>query len=220
MSNKPRDPEQQLGLLLARAAVDAVIDVGANRGQYAQRLRRAGFAGPILSFEPQPEVHAALLRAAADDPAWTVAPPLALGRRAEIASLHLAREDDMTSLRPQGELLVRLSPSSAVRCTLPVGVDRLDAVLGDRPWQRLLVKIDVQGSEDAVLDGIGAAWPRVVAVQLELALSVLYEGERHYLETCARLESLGYGLALVIPGYFDGKLGRQLQFDGVFLRAD
>ena len=85
---------------------------------------------------------------------------------------------------------------------------------------RLFVKIDVQGSEDAVLDGLGALWTDVVGLQLELALTRLYEDERGYLETCGRLESLGYRLAMVLPGYFDGKLARQLQFDGVFLRDE
>jgi len=82
-----------------------------------------------------------------------------------------------------------------------------------------LLKIDVQGFEDAVLDGVGPLWRHVAGVQVELALTRLYAGERGYLETCARLESLGFALALVLPGYFDGKVRRQLQFDGVFLRA-
>ncbi|MFW5833584.1 MAG: FkbM family methyltransferase, partial [Pseudomonadota bacterium] len=70
MSEKPKDLDRQLVLLMTGAGIDRVIDVGANRGQYARRLRAAGWAGPILSFEPHPRVHEALLRAAAGDPAW------------------------------------------------------------------------------------------------------------------------------------------------------
>ncbi len=218
MSEKPKDLDRQLVLLMEGAGIDRVIDVGANRGQYAARLRRAGHAGPILSFEPQPCAHAALLQAAADDGVWEIGPRLALGATDGTVTLEIAAEDDMSSLRPQTDALRRLSPSSAVVERVPVRQARLDALLAAEPGERLLVKLDVQGGEDAALDGMAALWPRVRAVQLELALSVLYAGEWRYLETCRRLESLGYRLALVLPGYFDGKVRRQLQFDGVFVR--
>ncbi|TVQ29684.1 MAG: FkbM family methyltransferase [Geminicoccaceae bacterium] len=219
MSEKPKDLDRQLVLLLEGARVDRVIDVGANQGQYAARLRRAGYGGPILSFEPQPEAHAALVRAASDDKAWEVAAPLALGASTGTAHLAVSAEDDMSSLRDQTAVLRRLSPSSAVQARIEVAMARLDRRLADEPGARLLVKLDVQGSEDAVLDGMAGLWPRVVAVQLELALTPLYHGEWRYLETCTRLESLGYRLALVLPGYFDGKVKRQLQIDGVFVRG-
>ena len=48
------------GITLEHQAVDAVIDVGANAGQYATRLRAAGWRGPILSIEPIPELRDAL----------------------------------------------------------------------------------------------------------------------------------------------------------------
>jgi hypothetical protein len=127
----------------------------------------------------------------------------------------------MSSLHRQTDRLRTLSPTSAVAERLAVEVRPLAAVVTPAsPRERLFVKIDVQGGEDAVLDGIGALWGQLVGVQLELALTRLYEGERSYLDVCARLESLGFHLALVLPGYFDGKVKRQLQFDGVFLRGE
>jgi FkbM family methyltransferase len=219
VSEKPKDLDRQLVIALAGVGVDRVLDVGANVGQYARRLRAAGWGGDILSFEPLPEAHADLRAAAADDPAWEVAPALAVGATAGGGRLERSRESDMSSLRPQTERLRQLSPSSAIAHTLDVDVRPLGALVTPRAaGERLFLKIDVQGSEDAVLDGVGPLWGRLVGIQLELALTRLYAGERGYLETCARLETLGFHLALVLPGYFDGKARRQLQFDGVFLR--
>jgi len=221
VSEKPSNLHRQLVLALEGAGVDRVLDVGANVGQYARRLRAHGWSGDILSFEPLPEAHAVLAEAARDDPRWAVAPPSAVGAAAGRATLHRSHESDMSSLRPQSAHLRALSPSSAVAATLEVTVRPLAELVTPRDApERLFLKIDVQGSEDAVLDGIGPLWGRLAGLQLELALTRLYEGERGYLDTCTRLESLGFHLALVLPGYFDGKAARQLQFDGVFLRGE
>ena len=74
--------------LLRKYRVDLVLDVGANRGQYAGQLRRSGYTGRILSFEPVPEVFAELSRAAAGDDLWDVH-QLALGRERAELDMHV-----------------------------------------------------------------------------------------------------------------------------------
>ena len=38
--------------LLDSYSIDLILDVGANTGQYAARMRGIGYAGEIVSFEP------------------------------------------------------------------------------------------------------------------------------------------------------------------------
>jgi hypothetical protein len=38
--------------MLTQLEIDCILDVGANRGQFARELRRIGFRGLIFSFEP------------------------------------------------------------------------------------------------------------------------------------------------------------------------
>lgn len=218
---KKRPWREQLVHALGVHRIDAVIDVGANRGQYATGLRRAGWCGPIVSFEPLPDLRDALAATAAADPAWTVAPAMALGDRDAVAVLERSAESDMSSLLPRTALLERISPSSAVVERLEVPLRRLDglAMLTASPWRRMLVKLDVQGGEAAVLDGATGLWDRIAALQLELALVPLYRGETPWRVMVDRLAAEGFSLGLVIPGYYEQKLGRQLQFDGVFVRA-
>lgn len=218
---KLREPTEQLVAALRRQAVDAVLDVGANIGQYGQGLRAAGWSGPILSFEPLPGAHATLAALAAADPRWTVAPPMALAAERGTAAIERSAESDMSSLLPQSPLLAELSPSSAVLDRLEVSVERLDAVALISPaWRRLFVKLDVQGGEAAVLAGIGALWPRVQGLQLELSLVPLYLGERPWRETLDGVCARGFAPWLFIPGYFERHLARQLQVDIVLFRDD
>lgn len=219
---KAREPARRLVNLLERRRIDLVVDGGANAGQHARLLRAAGWRGPILSIEPIPELHARLRRLAAADPAWRIGPRVALGARAGHALLEVSAESDMSSLLPRSARLERLSPGSAVTRRIEVEVARLDELpeLAHGPERRLFVKLDLQGSEAAALDGLEGLLPRVEGLQLELALVPLYVGETDFRAMIDRLAGLGYAPWLFLPGYVDPRSGRELQMDGVFFREE
>lgn len=73
------DPGLQLVQAMRHFGIDLVLDVGANRGQFAQELRANGFREHIVSFEPLSAAHTELVAAAAKDPAWRVHERVALG---------------------------------------------------------------------------------------------------------------------------------------------
>ena len=56
--------------LIKERNIDAVIDVGANEGQFAINLRKSGFTGVIHSFEPTSEAYNKLKNNAEDDNNW------------------------------------------------------------------------------------------------------------------------------------------------------
>lgn len=79
MTNPISKETRSLVRILDHHGIDVVLDVGANVGQYAARLRQGGWSGRIVSFEPLPDAHATLEAAAAPDALWEVAPRMALG---------------------------------------------------------------------------------------------------------------------------------------------
>ena len=218
---KAKSPNAQLVAVLAHFRITRVLDVGANVGQYGAMLRAWGYPGRIVSFEPQAGAHAALARRAAADPAWQVAPPMALGASNGEVELEVSAESDMSSLLPQSALLRQISPSSAVVRKETVQLCRLDEVAGSylRPDERVFLKIDTQGYEPEVLAGAGRLLERLAGIQLEMSLVPLYEGERDFRAWLDELARLGFEPYLFLPGYFERKLARQLQLDGVFMRA-
>lgn len=211
----------QICATLAHFRADCVLDVGANRGQYATGLRTNGYAGRIVSFEPIFALRTELERAAASDPGWMVAPPVALGAAAGEAWLEVSAESDMSSLLPQSALLQSVSPTSAIVRRELVRVEALDALADDAlaGAARPFLKLDVQGFEASVLDGADRLLERLIGVQLELPLVPCYQGEAGWRAMLDRLEARGFTLWLVLSGYFERKLARQLQFDAVLMRT-
>jgi FkbM family methyltransferase len=217
---KARPHEAQIVQILDRLGVEAVLDVGANTGQYGAMLRAWGYGGRIVSFEPLSAAHAALGRRAGADPAWRVAPRTAIGDREGEVEIEVSAESDMSSIRPQSALLRRISPSSRIVARERVPLARLDAAAAPHVegLQRLFLKSDTQGFEVEVLAGARRLLPRIAGLQLELSLVRCYEGEADWRAMIDRLAAMGYVPYLFIPGYFERKLARQLQIDGVFVR--
>ena len=161
------------------------------------------------------------MQRAAADPRWTAAPRMALGERDGEVEIEISAESDMSSLKPQSALLRRISPSSAVLRREQVRLARLDAVIEDylEAADRIFLKLDTQGYEAEVLAGAGALLPRLQGVQLEMPLVPCYEGERGFRDLLDDLAAAGFSPFLFLPGYFERKLARQLQIDGVFMRT-
>jgi FkbM family methyltransferase len=121
--------------ILEHHGITVVLDVGANVGQYATRLRHGGWDGRIVSFEPLPAAHAALSAAAADDPAWEIAPPVALGAEAGTVALNISAESDMSSVLPFRPEMAELLDSAAFTDRATVPQERLDTLF-DRQYSR------------------------------------------------------------------------------------
>ena len=200
--------------------VSLVLDIGAHKGEYGSYLRRAGWTGRIVSFEPQSAVRPALEERAAADGNWQVATAMALGGEDGEIALNISAETDMSSALPLAESAMRFTPSSATVGRETVPLRRLAAVFGDyvRDDDTVFVKADTQGYESAVLDGAAPVMARIAGWQLELSIEPIYAGETDWRVMLDRMERLGYAAHLFIPGYFSRHIARQLQIDGVFMR--
>ncbi|MEJ2120313.1 MAG: FkbM family methyltransferase [Alphaproteobacteria bacterium] len=218
----PIEHWQRIAAMLDDAGVTVLLDVGANEGQYVGYLRNAGWTGRVVSFEPVAAVHATLTANAARDPAWAVAPPMALGAEDGEAEITVSNETDMSSLLPLKDEILQVSPSSAAAGKETVTVRTLDGVFDQfvETDDRAFLKIDTQGYERAVLDGAAQSLPKLAGLQVELSLTPLYEGEADWRVLVERIEGAGFALSFVLPGYYDRHLKRMLQFDGVFMRRN
>lgn len=213
----PFDP----GAFLQRHRFDVLLDVGANSGQFARRIRDSGFDRRIISFEPLPEAHQQLVQAAQQDRAWTVYPRSALGSQIGEADLHVAGNSVSSSLQPMLETHRQAAPQSAIVGQVRTPVITLDSIFDQicRPTDRVFLKIDTQGHERQVLEGAQQSLARIQGVQLELSTVPLYQSQDLYSYFIPWLTAQGFGLWALSPEFYHPS-GRLLQFDGIFMREN
>lgn len=192
-----------------------MIDVGACLGQFATELRRRGYKGDIASFEPVEEAFEGLRVAAAGDCKWTCR-RTALGAIAGDARMNVASNLASSSLLEMERDHRSAAPWALFVDAETVPVSRLDDVIDDeRPC---LLKLDVQGYEDRVLDGAPATLARAVLLLCELNVAELYAGQAQFRDLIDRFDNDGFTLVDLDPLFYDRADGRVLSVDALFAR--
>ncbi len=207
--------------LLADLDIDCLVDLGANAGQFATLMRRAGYRGRILSVEPVSDAFERLSANAAADPRWDVV-RAAAGSAEGTEVVHVSANSVSSSLLPMRDRHLELSTRSGYTRDEEVRVTTVATLVAEHgiDLRRTMVKADVQGFEGAVLDGMGRDVGSCAMLLLELSLLELYEGQALMPDLLTRLTASGLELWTFFPAYIDKVNGRMWWADGLFVRAD
>jgi FkbM family methyltransferase len=181
-------------------------------------LRGAGYAGPIVSFEPVESNFASLVQRTESDPLWSVQ-HLALGSREETRSIKVSRATDFSSFLPLTSFGARLPSGSETTHTEEVRVMPLERIFDDvlpRGSARPLLKTDTQGSDLSALRGAGTALARIKAVQVEMSVTPIYQDAPDFMETLGFLRGEGFVVTGLFPPMSEEL--RMIEFDCVMAR--
>jgi FkbM family methyltransferase len=205
-----------------RESIKVVLDVGANCGQFGGELRRSGYSGRIVSFEPLSAAHRELQERVVGDPAWTVAPRMALGNQESEVLINVSAFMQASSLLQPSDNLVDMLPEAAASTRETVPCRRLDNVVGEylHPEDRALLKLDVQGFEKQVLEGAELLLPGISGIYIEVSVVPLYDGQALAPEILDYLRRRGFEVWYITPGYVDPRSGQMLQYDVLLARAE
>lgn len=177
--------------LISLLDINCVLDVGANKGQFASELRGIGFKGLIVSFEPLRREFSRLRESFSRDPLWRGF-QVALGEKSGFAKINV-----IPHLTVMSSLLETTTKWRDV-VTEDIEVKRLDEIfhtaVRDLASPRVLLKMDTQGYDLNVFAGAQGCMDLIHGLQSELSVVPLYKEMPHYLEALAAYERADFQL--------------------------
>ena len=177
-----------------------VVDVGANVGDWSCALLRSTKLDTLIAIEPNPVVVGMLRARLAWAPQARVV-NVAVGAEKGTLPFHATVGTVCGSLLVPRKRMERLyGDTMRVQRVIEVPVRRLDDVLADVAEVSLL-KIDVQGSERAVLAGASATLRRTRMLLIEANFVSHYKGDILFSELHPLLERQGFALANLSPPF-------------------
>lgn len=188
-----------------------VVDIGANRGQFALAARVISGAR-VISFEPLPAVAEIFRKVFQHDPAVKLH-VAAIGEKPEQKLIHLSARDDSSSMLEIGQAQSDHFPGTHEVGTMEVEVGPLAQYLDKGEIVRpAMLKLDVQGFELQALAGCKDLIGNFDYVYCECSFVELYKNQKLAGEVVDYLRSLGFNLV--------GMYNPSYDLDGNCIQAD
>jgi FkbM family methyltransferase len=201
--------------ILAGLQLSTVVDIGANRGQFALCIRRLYPQAQIFSFEPlRKPARAWMGNFGADVRARLF--NKAIAPQSGSAIMHVSRWDVSSSLLPFARAQHENFPLTEEASREVVETTPLEACIDEHQIDdSSLLKLDVQGFEFAALQGCGALLERFRYVYVEASFIELYVGQALATEVIEFLLGKGFNL-LCVANLSYGASARPIQADFLF----
>jgi FkbM family methyltransferase len=219
LARYPSPADRRRIQLMRTHAINTVIDIGANAGQYGKLLRRLGYTHRIVSYEPLPEAYDRLKATARSDDSWTVLQK-AVGEASGRVIMKVAGNSVSSSILEMAPRHVEAAPESDVVGSIAVDCVSLDEILTEWRDEALMVKIDTQGYERSILASGSNTIRSVSMFEIEASFVELYYGQALFREIDSFMISSGFKLSSLEEGFFDERTGELLQCDAIYIRQN
>lgn len=208
---------------LRTLGIKTVLDIGANKGQFAKLAREVFAEARIYSFEPLPDCFRELQNALSGDKKFF---PFnkAIGRSESILEFFRSIHSPSSSFLEMEELHKEAFPESIggqVQQAIEVKVDTLDGFYtSEKPELPVLLKIDVQGFEGEVIAGATNMLKNVKVVILEMSVRKLYKDQPLFHDIYMAMHNHGFGYHGNLSQMIHPVTGEVVQLDAIFIQED
>jgi FkbM family methyltransferase len=194
-----------------------VVDVGANRGQFALAAREWAPGARLISFEPL-SGPAAIFRKVFTGDSMITLHQAAIGPEAGSVPIHVAAADDSSSILPTSAFCEQVFPGTHQVRTEAIRVGRLIEFLSpEEIVSPALLKLDVQGFELDALAGCKELLEHFSHVYAECSFVRLYMGQALADEVISLLAGRSFKLSGIYNLSYDRK-GNAIQGDFLFTK--
>jgi FkbM family methyltransferase len=209
--------ENELIKILDDIKTDLVLDIGANKGQFAISLYDYGYKNKVLSFEPLSDIYKILEENSKNNSLWHVHEKCCIGDTEKMVDINLSNLAGNSSILAIKSTKYNVPDSHYVKKeSVPqITLATLNENHLIKQAKNIFVKMDIQGYEHYVLSQLPTINYKIDGFYLELSLVDLYEDQKDYLYICNQLKDFGYDLVYVEPEYI--RSNRMVQFNGLFL---
>ena len=186
---------------LHKFKIDCVIDVGANEGQFVDRLREIGYHDKVISFEPVTSAYSKLSQKVLLDNKWS-AVKIALGAQPESKQINVSEFSAFSSLLETSEFAKLNWSSARVANREMIDISTLDVQSKLQHldnYKNMLLKIDVQGYELEVLTCAKSLFDRVDCIYTEVSFRSAYSNAPSFSETLDFLAAIGFFPSSIYP---------------------
>jgi len=216
-----RDFSEHLLNVFSAKNIDCVIDVGANSGQYGTFLRKIGFKGHIVSFEPVKAVFVALESATKGDDKW-ICYNLALGDTNEDKSINVYRSTVWSSFLDANAFSKNIWQSLETAAPEIVKVVRLDDIFAELVSRtgclHYFLKMDTQGYDKNVFNGSLESLTSIQALQSELSLIHVYSGMASAYDVLDEFHSRNFYISGMYPINREASSLAVIEYDCVLVK--
>jgi len=210
---------EHIPILKSVGKIKTIIDIGANKGQFALAARYVFPEAKIISFEPLSAPAEKFNKLFKND-VNIVLNQVAAGPEKHTLPIHVSKKDDSSSLLPIGSRQSAIFPGTEESHTEEIKVAPLIHYINEEDLVvPIFVKIDVQGYELEVLIGCEELNEFFDYIYVECSFIELYENQALADEVIQYLSKKSFRLKGIYNTYYDKK-GVAIQSDFLFKREN
>lgn len=192
-----------------------IIDVGANKGQFALACRVWAPYARIISFEPL-KTPAKTFKTLFGGDANVSLYEVAVGPKIQRSVIHVSEHEDSSSLLPIGPNQIALFPGTNEKGVVEIDVAPLSSYLMPEDIKSpSMLKLDVQGFEMEALKGCESMIKKFDFIYCECSFIELYSGQKLAFEIIEWLHQRQFNFVGISNVSFD-PTGQAIQADFLF----